>query len=276
MMKNCKYYKSQFVEALYDELDIKKQDELNRHVQFCEMCREELEQMKQTIRTMENDDLDDPGSTFWDGFYHKVETRISKTDNDTVYSVDKFELRSFSSKYIYPAMRVAAILIVGFLMGYIYFYSDFQQANQEFSESQITKNSNVKMVAQQTTDYLEDAKVIILGIVNLDSDNVDPASLDFSRQQEYSRQLVKRAAVLKNDLAGTENKRVLELISELEMILMQIANYESKMDLEAVDLIKSGVDNQAILLKINLEKLMLSATDNEKSSQDDYTNRKDL
>jgi hypothetical protein len=87
---------------------------------------------------------------------------------------------------------------------------------------------------------------------------------------------VQRAAVLKDELAGTENKRVLELISKLEMILMQIANYEQKMDLEAVDLIKSGVDNQAILLKINLEKLMLSASDGEQVSKDNIDKRKDI
>lgn len=275
-MKNCKHYKKLFVEALYNELAVQKEEQLKDHLQSCSECSEEFEQMKQTLDTMQTNIVSDPGNMFWDEFFQNVESRLSKADQTTGNSATETKEPSVSRKYIYPVLRIAAILVVGFMMGYIYFYADLQNGQPDYSQTRVKTDPNMKMVAQRTNEYLEDAKVIILGIVNLDSDNVDPASLDFSRQQEYSRQLVQRAAVLKNDLAGTENKRVLGLISELEMILMQIANYESKMDLDAVDLIKSGVDNQAILLKINLEKLMLSASDNEQISKEDQNKRKDI
>jgi hypothetical protein len=39
------------------------------------------------------------------------------------------------------------------------------------------------------------------------------------------------------------------------LILMQIANLESEGDMAAVELIRSSVDNQGLMFKINLEQL---------------------
>ena len=76
--------------------------------------------------------------------------------------------------------------------------------------------------------------------------------------------------MLKNDLKGRENQRVLALIRELEIILLQISNYEKEFDIPAIDLIKSGVDNNAIIMKINLEEIMRA------SSKDNKTQNKDM
>jgi hypothetical protein len=70
--------------------------------------------------------------------------------------------------------------------------------------------------------------------------------------------MIQQTATLKENLRGKENQRVIELLSELEMIFLQLANYEQDLDLEAVDLIRGGVENQAILLKIDVEKLILN------------------
>ena len=62
-------------------------------------------------------------------------------------------------------------------------------------------------------------------------------------------------------LSDLHERRLRELVFELELILIQIANLETTGDLEAVDLIRDTVSNKEVLLKINLEKMRSTATD---------------
>ena len=45
------------------------------------------------------------------------------------------------------------------------------------------------------------------------------------------------------------------MVSDLEVILMQIANLESDYDLPAIEMVKSGVERRGIFLKINIEEM---------------------
>jgi hypothetical protein len=58
----------------------------------------------------------------------------------------------------------------------------------------------------------------------------------------------------------------MHLISELEIILMQIANLEEQYDLESVELIRSGIEHKGILFKININQVRsdLNKTDQKK------------
>ena len=52
-----------------------------------------------------------------------------------------------------------------------------------------------------------------------------------------------------------KNERVKQLVEELELILLEIANLEEEQDIENIELIKSGIDRKALLLKIYLHDL---------------------
>ena len=66
---------------------------------------------------------------------------------------------------------------------------------------------------------------------------------------------VKEAAFLKTELTSPDQQRLHNLIADLEVILLQIANLESQIDVDGIEMVKSGVDRRGILLKINLEEM---------------------
>lgn len=112
---------------------------------------------------------------------------------------------------------------------------------------------------ERTLEYIDRSKVLLLGLVNFDPAVDDPAGLDLTRQQALARNLVDEAGALKEDLAAADRQRLRGLIADLEVILLQIANLEAQHDLPAIEMVKSGVDRRAILLKINVEEMRLSA-----------------
>jgi len=73
-----------------------------------------------------------------------------------------------------------------------------------------------------------------------------------AKRMDKSRELVQEASWLKGELSGGHHRRLQELISDLEVILLQIANLEEESDISAIELMQDGVKSRGILFKIHL------------------------
>ena len=267
-MQSCKKYKDHFIQALYGELDAKTLENLQMHLEKCTECRKEYNQMKNTIKQINADTISDPGEKFWDNYWTNLEDRMTEENIQTTNPADQknnYSLHPQMRTWTIRILSAAAMLLIGIGIGYLYF------GNPEPMDRSISGQTSVRMTAypQETADYLERSKILLLGFINFDTDKIDPTTMDFSRQQQMANSLIKQAAVLKKDLKGRENQRVLALIQELEIILLQISNYEKEFDIPAIELIKSGVDNNAIMMKINLEEIMRASS---KENKTQYNN----
>jgi hypothetical protein len=107
-------------------------------------------------------------------------------------------------------------------------------------------------VSQRAFNYIQRSKLIVLAISNFDTENHDPYTLDLPYQQQVSRELVQEASWLKEELSGRHQRRLQELISDLEVILLQIANLETDSDVSTIELLQDGVKSRGILFKIHL------------------------
>ena len=57
-------------------------------------------------------------------------------------------------------------------------------------------------------------------------------------------------------MKGSSNQQLQRLISEVQVILLQIANLEIENDISGIELIKDGVDRRGIFLKINIQEIL--------------------
>jgi len=104
-------------------------------------------------------------------------------------------------------------------------------------------------------NFIDRSKLIILALVNYDPNSQDAYGLDLPLQKRVSRELVDEASGLKSDLKDPAQKRLRDLVSDLETILIQIANLDSANDLSAVEFVKQGAETKGIVLKINLAEM---------------------
>lgn len=105
-------------------------------------------------------------------------------------------------------------------------------------------------------EYIERSQVLLLALVNSgDADSTDAGTADFEVQRKRADMLVSEAAVLRDDLPGGDNRRLRELVTDLQMILREIANLESQNNLDAVEIIRNRVDREGVLLKIDVEQM---------------------
>lgn len=144
----------------------------------------------------------------------------------------------------------ATILLMGVVIARYFFPSIL---HDDFHSKAINEKVNYQLINQRTGKYIEKSKILLLGIINFD--DTQEARIDLSKEKRISNQLIHEAAFLKENLPHRRNERIKQLVSDLELILLEIANIEEQEDIENIELIKSGIDRKGLLLKINLHEI---------------------
>lgn len=269
-MSDCKKCKALFAQAFYDELNACQKHFLGLHLKDCEKCNSEYTEMTSTLEIMNKRIRPEPSQTFWDGFGNQVAQRA---EEEKVFD-EKREPRkhtfihglSFAPRWAFQATAAVFLVIAGIFIGRTVFspsVSEIQYAQQParvISQPQ----SGLELISR-THNYIERSELILLAIINFDPQTEDPYALNIPYQKQVSKELVQEASFLKKGLADSDQRRLQSLITDLEVILLQIANLESGHDLEAIEFVKDGVESRGILLKIHLTDIHQSTKKSDKT-----------
>ncbi len=254
-MNECAKCRDRMAEALYGEMTPEGRASFEAHLKACPVCASEFEAMTETRKILDTRERRDPGPDFWEGYWDRLEKRLDAEPRPA----PRLVRRPF---VLFPAWgfrfaAAAALLVVGILIGRTLLRPPAPRVARSTPETMIpapgVEQASAPVLRAQ--DYFERSKLILLGLVNYDPAASDVYGLDLPRQKQLSRALVNEAGSLKNDLKAPAQKRLRELVADLETILIQIANLESANDLEAVEMVKNGVEEKGIFLKINLTEM---------------------
>jgi hypothetical protein len=255
-MNDCKYCQSLFLEDFYEELNTQQKQFLKDHLKICDKCKSEFEEMESTLQFMSKRVRPEPEKKFWDSYEKNLAQRIDKEESVQVEHEPWWKKLSqpltLAPRWTYQTAAALVLIVVGVFIGRMLFLPstpEIQQVSQQLTGEELVL---------RTQNYIDRSKLILLAMVNFDPATEDPYALNLPYQQQVSRELVQEASLLRRDLSGSKQRRLENLIANLEMILLQIANLESENDLEAIELIKGGADSQGILMEINLTDLRRS------------------
>lgn len=272
----CRECEELLVEALYGELDEDARGRFDAHLDSCVECARSYREMQSTLRVMEGRERPDPGQAYWDGYWNRLTARMEREEErrrshgwlGRLFPA----LPDVALKWAHRGVLAAVLIVFGAVVGRmvlpgpgtgpemerdaspdITLSEPSEQGGDEdrVAEPEI-RTASAEACARQ---YIEDSQVLLLALVNFDPVTEAEYLGDWSAEKTRSRELVNQAASLKDDLTDPKQRRLRELVTELELIMLQISNLESTADLEAVDLIRSSVEDGDVMLKINLEKM---------------------
>ena len=263
-MADCKKYNKMFESFLYEELETKDETELKLHLEECGNCKNEYSELKETLELYQKTDFIAPNPLFMDNLLDNLLPELEKAKNKKSkidYYLSKIiDLLYQQPKWSYQLAVGLSLIIIGVFIGRFLFNSNSIVENNLTTQN-LDKN-NIQLASEmKATRYIDRSKVLLLGLVNMDADDFEPINLQ--QQKRISGELVTVAAELKDELSTPSNRRLRELVSDLEVILLQIANIESEYDLAWIDLVKTGVDQRGIFLKINIQKMQNSNSDSD-------------
>ena len=262
--KACTSREHQIVDALFGDLEESGIEALKAHMETCSGCLHAFQEMQQTLAltaTMEEPEM--PAS-YWDSYFDKLQERMAPAPRKSGIW-ERLNLGDWLERLLLPEhvrrpvlqwSAALALVLVGVLIG----RQLGTPATMVQPAGTLAMDPDLATVqlSEKTHQYLDQSKVLLLGLVNFDVEEDDPAYLNLAHQQEVAGNLIEQAALLKEELTDNREQQLSMLVEELELILLQIANLEIQEDVPSIELIQRGVDRGALLLKINLEKMKLS------------------
>jgi len=271
-MNKCKKCRSLLLEHYYGELSPSEKKFMDRHLSACEKCRTLFAEMDLVLQFTGRRVRPEPPEGFWDSYEKKLELRIeteAASDSDRRTAKEKRGRRiGFAPKWAYQAAAAVALVIIGVFIGRVLFSprtSGVQLASQR--PGVLAPAQPETTLVHRSRDYIERSKLILLALVNFDPAEEDPYALDLPYQKQISKELVREAGFLKEELAESDQERLENLITGLEIILLQIANLESENDLDAIELVRDGINRRGILMEINLSDLRHSMKKEKNSAE---------
>lgn len=261
-MKKCEHFQSMMIEALYNELDAPEMEQFEAHVESCPTCAREYKQLQFTLGIMHQRRQPELDASYWEGYWERLSERLEPAVDSAsgLHSLrDKIaSLAPEIPRWGYRVAAAAAVLAAGIFIGRIFFTPSVpMQTRQESSHIPVQHAA----VRQEVHQYLEKSKLVLMGLMNTNSQQDAEFMENFSLRQEISQNLVQQAGVLKKKLDSPAHQHLKELVSELEMVLRQIANLDKQYDLDEIRIIKLGVKHKFLLFKIHIEELNASGPD---------------
>jgi hypothetical protein len=262
-MKDCKWCRSRLVEALYGELEAKEKDLFEKHTAACPACAAELKALAETLKTMDARVRPEPGQDFWDGYWDRLSRRMEKEERAKAALPASQPLVassgrrwSFMPRWAFQVAAAVVLIAAGIFIGRTVFSPRRAplEASQPAGQSPAVQPAEGDAVLR-ARNYVDRSKLVLLALVNYDPASEDAYGLDLPYQKQVSQDLVRQAGAIKSDLKDPSQRRLRELVSDLEAILLQIANLESKNDLVGVDIVKQGIESGGLLFKINLSEM---------------------
>lgn len=256
-MNDHRQFQSLMIDAYYNELNEKETKWFAEHLETCSNCKLEYSNLVKTLfLAMQNRPSAITGNNNLDDFWSKLETKL---DSQTDLPGNIVRLPTWS----YQVAAAVILIVTGFLVGKIFYDSSsvIEKPVAAVDGNQNTASPENKIPVQtvsldeRTQKYFDKSKVMMMAIANFDVKTDDPFVLNVGYQKRISREMITEAADLKKDLEKSDKKQLKKLVSDLEMILLQIANLESEKDLPGIELIKSSVDRRALLMKINIQEM---------------------
>ncbi len=254
-MKSCRTWRNRIPEAIYGDLDAKSREKLDRHLAGCEGCSALYAGMAATVRKFEARPAPDRDPRYWEKYWDRLERRMA----DEAAGVPLGRRGFAIPRWAYGAAGALLFVTLGIFIGRTFFRPGVEpdrlsRAAMPAGQPALGTVPAAQPLAERASRYLKRSRVLLLAIVNSDPRAEADFSLNLPLQKRTSEELAREAAGLKKEI-GSSDRRLERLVSDLEMILLQIANLKADADLSAVEIIKAGVESRDLLFKINLSEV---------------------
>jgi hypothetical protein len=276
-MNQCKQSKDLFDEALCQELNKEQKLLLENHLQECPKCRSEFEEANAMLNFMKKRVRQGPEPAFWDNYWEKLRDRLEKENVLHTKSEKRrktfsqfFQFFNFSPRWVVQAAAALVLVVIGIFIGReIFLPSAAKDPVKQMDQAPVLVSGyepGTKLY-HRTHNFIDRSKVILLAMNNFDPGTEDSYVLNLPYQQRISRELLQQAGRIKTELADLDQRQLRELISDLEIILLQVANLESDSEISAIELVKNGVKIRGVLFKIQLTDIRQSINKKKKSKR---------
>ncbi len=211
------------VDYFFDEMSDEKRKQFEQHVNECEQCRKQLDELASVSTLVEKYQRPKPDETLLRQYQRDLENEYFREDGF------RFQLEKLKRKFITRpsiGIRLAeafAILLIGIFIGKMTLWKS-EQIPENFNAENVAITSNTAE-ALLLNNYLQEAEMILLDVANLDPVADHSLILDLKKIAEY-RRLLQKTLLCREHAQQINNEKLGNLITQIELILIELCNIE--------------------------------------------------
>jgi hypothetical protein len=260
-MISCRECQDRMLEALYDELGVADRPGFDGHVASCPECANAFAGLEQTRLAMDSRKPAPFSDEILDGVWPAFLNRLESSETARTGSRQWFVRR-----WVLNLAAASALVVVGVLIGrYGRFAGESGPTTPASNEAAAIAGLNLD---DRVVRYLEKSKLVLMSVDNMRSEAGEETAIDLSAERRISRDLLREGSTLKKELNPSREEQLIELISQLEVTLLQIANLRDPRVPLGIELARTGIEERALLFKINLEEMRRASERMSKSRRD--------
>jgi hypothetical protein len=263
----CHECEELIVDALYDELPAEKKPLLQAHLAECPDCIAAYREMSGTMKVMNQRVREEPDPAFWNNYWNNLAPKLQQATSE---KPKVLLLNRKIPTWMMQAAAAVVLILLGVIIGKVYF-------TKTGGTQQIVRTAPKPDIVQTAANerahrFLQRSELLLLGFVN--APHAETSDVAYSRK--VSGELIQEGRVLESTLTSPEQRKLRRLVSDLQIILLQIANLEEEHDLPEIEMVKSGAERTGILLQINLELMRAKNSGHQKTEEPKTSGKRKL
>jgi len=267
-MKNCKQISKNMVAFLYGELEDSEKECLESHIESCEKCRMELEQLRRIYKVADalNKDIENAtASVDWKNLPEKIVDTVLEKET---FSVRKQQRIGFWRFLFQPRFRPAfAGMLLGVLLGSLITFLIFKSRPLQVSENGkiivpqgFYDKMELEMARRETIDYLEKSEYLLLDFIQS-----SPEKFVGFWQSEFASQktmdLLSKKKYIDPQLDKLKLAKAKLICDQIELLFFELMQISERLSVEELKKIQTLIEERQLLLKIKLVKKELEKSE---------------
>ncbi|HUR37276.1 MAG TPA: hypothetical protein VM009_05635 [Terriglobales bacterium] len=223
---------------LYHYGEVEEATDIRRHLEACAECAEQWKKLQAVMAAVETTAVPERGEEYGAQVWQQVRYRLPEKREAEGWRA------FFRPQRLVFAGGLAAIILAAFLAGR--FTQQPGPGTNVATGSTVAQKERVLLVA--VGNHLESSQMVLIELVNSDA----KGKVDISSEQERVRELLSANQLYRQTAQKSADPAVNQLLSELERVLVEIANGPSEMDAKQLDVLRKQIQSQGILLKVRV------------------------
>lgn len=235
----CKNYRENIILYLYGELSDQKARRLERHLETCAECAQDLAYTRAVFHLMEEADTEVQPQADWEKCWGSIRSGIQE-------EIPKKKPAALFPRWVPAAAAIVLVFALGIYLGRFWPSSQPEMAAQE--EGAVQDEGTSSFTQATLVQHFESLKPLLIDYANYAAAENEDNKIVVDRSIVRNL-LVQNYLLLR--MVAKDNPEAAELLEDIDLVLREIKNLENG-DPDASRMIRDLIQHRKILFKIDV------------------------
>jgi len=227
--------------VLYHYGEVEDATDVRRHLEACADCAAQWRKLQAVMAAVEPTPVPERGEEYGAQVWQQVRYRLP--ENREAGAIKGWRAWLMPQRLAF-AGALAAVVLLAFFAGRM--TQPVPAPGPETAQNGAAVKERVLLVA--VGSHLERSQMVLVELVNAEGNG----KIDISGEQERARDLVTANRLYRQTAQSAGDPVVSELLSELERVLVEVANGPSELDAKQLESLRRQIQSQGILMKVRI------------------------